>query len=115
MRVHHATILAAAILPLTAPAARTQTPAPAMRIVHVSAAVRDVDRALQTLAFVLGVTPARVIALNVDTPDGQKLPMKVANTPLSNFLIELDQSTGGGGPTQDFIDKNGQGIQHLGV
>ena len=41
--------------------------------------------------------------------------MKVANTPLTNFLIEFDQSVDGGGPTQDFIDKHGQGIQHLGV
>src|SRR6516164_1706732 len=115
VRIHCAMIAAAAALGLAATPGRTQPSAPTMRIVHVSAAVRDIDRALQTLAGVLGVSPARVISLNVDTPDGRKLPMKVANTQLTNFLIEFDQAVGVEGPTQDFIERNGQGIQHLGV
>jgi catechol 2,3-dioxygenase-like lactoylglutathione lyase family enzyme len=83
------------------------------RLNHVAVATRDVDATAKTFADVLGVDVPPSRSVTLDGPAGQKVQLKIAFLNTANFQIELDQPIGPG-PTQQFLEKYGVGIQHIG-
>src|SRR5262245_53560750 len=116
MRFHSRVLIAVAGLAFASTVVHVQMPAPLTdaRIDHISVAVRDMDRTLRLFADVLGIDPVMARLITVQTPEGSKVDMKLIDLNVSNFFIEVDSPNGTLGPTQEFLDKHGQGIQHLG-
>ena len=76
------------------------------KIDHVGIAVRDLEQALQVFAEKLGFEIG-----GVEEIAEQKL--KVAFLPLGESKIELLQSSDSQGPVARFIEKRGEGLQHI--
>lgn len=77
-----------------------------IKIDHVGIAVRDLAAAVKFYEEVLGLK-----AVNTEVVDEQKV--KVAFLPTGDSEVELLESTSPDGPIARFIEKNGEGIQHI--
>jgi methylmalonyl-CoA/ethylmalonyl-CoA epimerase len=76
------------------------------KIDHVGIAVKDLDAAIKFYEEILGLK-VDMIEENAD----QKV--KIAFIPTGDSEVELLQSTTPDGPIARFIEKNGEGIQHI--
>jgi len=76
------------------------------KIDHVGVAVRDLSRALEFYRDLLGLPLA-------DTEVVEDQKVKVAFLPVGDSEVELLESTTADGPIARFIEKNGEGIQHI--
>ncbi|HAG09495.1 MAG TPA: methylmalonyl-CoA epimerase [Desulfotomaculum sp.] len=76
------------------------------KIDHVGIAVKDLAAAIKFYEGLLGlkVTDTEVV-------EGQKV--KVAFLPTGDSEVELLESTTSDGPVAKYIEKNGEGIQHI--
>jgi methylmalonyl-CoA/ethylmalonyl-CoA epimerase len=77
-----------------------------LRVDHVGIAVKDLAEAKKFYTEVLGVK-----ATGEEVVEQQKV--KVCFIPCGDSELELLESTSPDGPIAKFIEKNGQGIQHL--
>jgi methylmalonyl-CoA/ethylmalonyl-CoA epimerase len=73
---------------------------------HIGIAVRDIDDALEFFSHCLGVR-----CTHVEEVADQKV--KIAFLPVGDTNLELLQSTDPEGAVAKFIEKRGEGIQHL--
>ncbi|KAB3532389.1 methylmalonyl-CoA epimerase [Alkaliphilus pronyensis] len=73
---------------------------------HVGIAVKNLDEALKFYQDVLGLEC-------VDTEIVEEQKVRVAFLPVGDTEVELLESTDPEGPIAKFIDKKGEGIQHL--
>ncbi|OAT81378.1 methylmalonyl-CoA epimerase [Desulfotomaculum copahuensis] len=76
------------------------------KIDHIGIAVRDLNRAREFYEGVLGLTVT-------DTEEVADQKVKVAFLPTGDSEVELLESTTPDGPIARFIEKNGEGIQHI--
>jgi len=76
------------------------------KIDHIGIAVKDLDAALKFYQESLGIELA-----GVEVVEEQKV--RVAFLPIGDTEIELLESTDEDGPIARFIEKNGEGIQHI--
>jgi methylmalonyl-CoA/ethylmalonyl-CoA epimerase len=76
------------------------------KIDHVGIAVKDLTRAIEFYEGLLGlkVTGTEVV---------EEQKVKVAFLPTGDSEVELLESTTPDGPIARFIEKNGEGIQHI--
>lgn len=79
-----------------------------LRVDHIGIAVKDLEQAKKFYTEVLGMT-----AMGEETVEQQKV--KVCFIPCGDSEVELLESTSPDGPIAKFIDKNGEGIQHLAI
>jgi methylmalonyl-CoA/ethylmalonyl-CoA epimerase len=77
-----------------------------LQIDHIGIAVNNLDDALGFYTNILGMT-----SMGVEVVEEQKV--KVAFLPCGDSELELLESTSPEGPIAKFIEKNGEGIQHL--
>lgn len=77
-----------------------------LKVDHIGIAVKDLEQAKKFYTEVLGMT-----AMGEETVEQQKV--KVCFIPCGDSEIELLESTSPDGPIAKFIDKNGQGVQHI--
>ncbi|MDI9472913.1 MAG: methylmalonyl-CoA epimerase [Tissierellia bacterium] len=77
-----------------------------LKLDHIGIAVKDLDEALPFWRDVMGLEPA-----GTEIVEEQKV--KVAFLPVGDTEIELLESTDDSGPIARFIEKNGEGVQHL--
>lgn len=77
-----------------------------MKIDHIGIAVNNLDEQLKFYTDVLGLK-----VTGMETVEEQKV--KVAFLPVGDTEIELLESTDPQGPIARFIEKNGEGIQHI--
>lgn len=77
-----------------------------MKIDHVGIAVKSIDAALAVYEGILGLK-----ATGVEEVAGQQV--RVAFIPVGESEVELLESTSPDGAVARFIEKNGEGIQHL--
>lgn len=77
-----------------------------LRVDHIGIAVKDMDQAKKFYTEVLGMK-----AMGEEVIEEQKV--KVCFIPCGDSEVELLESTSPDGPVAKFIDKNGEGIQHL--
>jgi methylmalonyl-CoA/ethylmalonyl-CoA epimerase len=77
-----------------------------LKLDHIGVAVNSIDEALRFFSSALG--------LNVEgfeTVNGQKVA--TAFLPIGDTELELLQSTAADGPIAGFIEKRGEGVQHI--
>jgi len=79
-----------------------------LKIDHIGIAVKDLAESVKFYEDVLGIK-----AVGYETIDDQKV--KVAFLPCGDCEFELLESTTDDGPIARFIDKNGEGVQHVAV
>jgi len=77
-----------------------------LKVDHIGIAVKDLEQAKKFYTEVLGMT-----AMGEETVEQQKV--KVCFIPCGDSEVELLESTAPDGPIAKFIDKNGEGIQHV--
>jgi methylmalonyl-CoA/ethylmalonyl-CoA epimerase len=77
-----------------------------LKVDHIGIAVKDLAQAKKFYSEVLGME-----ALGEETVEQQKV--KVCFYPCGDSEIELLESTSPDGPIAKYIEKNGEGIQHL--
>jgi methylmalonyl-CoA/ethylmalonyl-CoA epimerase len=76
------------------------------KVDHIGIAVNNMDEALAFYRDTLGIT-----ATGTEVIEEQKV--KVAFLPLGDTELELLESTAPDGPVAKFIEKRGEGIQHI--
>ncbi|MDF2570960.1 MAG: methylmalonyl-CoA epimerase [Sporomusa sp.] len=77
-----------------------------LRVDHIGIAVKDMEQAKKFYTEVLGMT-----AMGEEVVEQQKV--KVCFIPCGDSEVELLESTSPDGPVAKFIEKNGEGIQHV--
>ena len=80
----------------------------ALRVDHVGIAVSNLEQAMKFYSEILGLK-----ATGVEVVEEQKV--KVAFFPCGDSELELLESTSPEGPIAKFIEKNGEGIQHIAI
>ncbi|MGB3367092.1 MAG: methylmalonyl-CoA epimerase [Acidaminobacteraceae bacterium] len=78
----------------------------ALKLDHIGIAVSNLDEALKLYTEVLGLE-----AQGTEIVEEQKV--RVAFLPIGDTEVELLESTSPDGPVAKFIEKNGEGVQHL--
>jgi methylmalonyl-CoA/ethylmalonyl-CoA epimerase len=76
------------------------------KIDHIGIAVKDLAETLKLYEGILGLK-----AVGTEVVEEQKV--KTAFLPTGESEVELLESTAPDGPIAKYIDKNGQGIQHI--
>ncbi len=110
-----------ALLPAMAPAQSAAYHDPGMKVVtQVAIVCRDVDATSKRWAAVLGVDPPKIsttkpghevkVMFHGRPSDGQA---KLAFIKLGQVTLELIQPVGGDTAWQQFLDSNGEGVQHI--
>ena len=77
-----------------------------LKVDHIGIAVKDLEQAKKFYTEVLGMT-----VMGEEVVEQQKV--KVCFIPCGDSEVELLESTSPDGPIAKFIEKNGEGIQHL--
>ncbi|WP_378953856.1 methylmalonyl-CoA epimerase [Pelosinus sp. sgz500959] len=77
-----------------------------LKVDHIGIAIKDLEQAKKFYTEVLGMT-----VMGEETVEQQKV--KVCFIPCGDSEVELLESTSPDGPIAKFIEKNGEGIQHL--
>lgn len=80
----------------------------ALKVDHIGIAVSNLEESLKFYTEVLGLKSA-----GIEEVAEQKV--KVAFLPCGDSEIELLESTSPDGPIAKFIEKNGEGIQHIAI
>ena len=78
----------------------------ALKIDHIGIAVKNLDETLKFYTDVLGLEMG-----GTEVVEDQKV--KVAFLPIGDTEVELLESTSDDGPIARFIERNGEGIQHI--
>ncbi|RJQ26211.1 MAG: methylmalonyl-CoA epimerase [Peptococcaceae bacterium] len=76
------------------------------KIDHIGVAVKDLNKAIEFYEGLLGLK-----VTETETVEEQKV--KVAFLPTGDSEVELLESTSPDGPIARYIEKNGEGIQHV--
>ena len=77
-----------------------------LKLDHIGIAVKDLDETLKFYQEMLGLE-----CVGTEVVEEQKV--KVAFLPVGDTEVELLQSTEENGPIAKFIEKKGEGIQHM--
>jgi methylmalonyl-CoA/ethylmalonyl-CoA epimerase len=77
-----------------------------LRLDHVGIAVKSLDETLKFYTDVLGLDLA-------ETEIVEEQKVKVAFLPIGDTEVELLESTADDGPIAKYIERNGEGVQHL--
>lgn len=77
-----------------------------MKVDHIGIAVKNLEETLKFYTEVLGLT-----LHGTEVVEEQKV--RVAFLPVGDTEIELLESTSEDGPIAKFIEKNGEGVQHI--
>lgn len=78
----------------------------ALKVDHIGIAVKNLDETLKFYTEVLGLELG-----GTEVVEDQKV--KVAFLPVGDTEVELLESTSPDGPIAKYIEKNGEGIQHI--
>ncbi|MDH8679728.1 methylmalonyl-CoA epimerase [Fusibacter bizertensis] len=78
----------------------------ALKVDHIGIAVKDLEASISFYKDILGLEMA-----GSEVVEEQKV--KVAFFPVGDTEVELLESTSEDGPIAKFIEKNGEGIQHI--
>lgn len=79
-----------------------------LKVDHIGIAVKSIEESLKFYEDVLGLKSS-----GIETVEEQKV--NVAFLPVGDSELELLESTDPDGPIARFIEKNGEGIQHIAI
>lgn len=88
---------------------------------QINIVVRDIELAAKKWAELLGIETPEILINHLEgnenyTYRGEPITcdLKVCDIPMNGFVIELHQPIGGPSSFQEFIEKHGNGVHHLG-
>lgn len=81
---------------------------------HVGVVVRDAEAATKHFADVMGITPPKVMSVQLALTDNSKVDIRYATVQLPNLLIEFEQPVSPRGPLFDHLQTVGQSLHHVG-
>ena len=84
------------------------------RLDHIAIAARDAARAATRLADILGTQTTAARIVTSEAPDGSPVRLKTAMLNTADFTIEVTEPVSGESPTQEFLERFGPGIEHIG-
>lgn len=89
--------------------------------IQINIVVADIEKAAEKWAQILGIEKPEIYVNHLEgnehyTYRGEKVScdLKVANIDMGNFVLELHQPVGGPSSFQEFLDKHGNGVHHIG-
>ena len=89
--------------------------------IQINIIVRDIEKAARAWGELLGIDPPEIRINHLEggpnyTYRGEPVTcdLKVAEIPMNGFVIELHEPVGGPSSFQEFLDKHGNGVHHLG-
>jgi methylmalonyl-CoA/ethylmalonyl-CoA epimerase len=107
-----------AIHPLRAQAP-AQTPMATTAVPHVGIIVKDIDEAIRRFQDIFGITISKpqdvgpLVFRGTPPPDAASSRLKVAAFKVGNMGFEIVQPIAGPSPHRQFLDRYGQGLQHV--
>lgn len=97
------------------------TPLKKEGFIQINIIVKDIEAAAKDWAGLLGIDPPEIRTNRLEggenyTYRGKPVScdLKVCNIDMGSFVIELHQPTGGESSFQEFLDKHGNGVHHIG-
>lgn len=96
------------------PQDQQRAPLAGARFDHIAIAARDADRTARQLATLLGIDPPASRNVAADAPGGRTVRLKTALVNTLDFRVEVNQPISGPSPTQQFLERLGPGIEHIG-
>ncbi len=91
--------------------------------IQINIVVKDIEKAARRWADLLGIEVPKIHRGHLEGSKeysyeyrGEDTPSEllVCNIDMGGFVIELHQPVGGSGSFQEFLDKHGNGVHHLG-
>ena len=89
--------------------------------IQINIVVRDIEKAAAKWAELLGIETPAIRLNHLEGGDhytyrGEPVScdLKVCNIDMGSFVIELHEPCGGPSSFQEFLDKHGNGVHHLG-
>ena len=89
--------------------------------IQINIVVKDIEKAAQKWGEILGIEPPAIRINHLEgnehyTYRGEPITcdLKVADIHMNGFVIELHQPIGGPSSFQEFLDKHGNGVHHIG-
>ena len=89
--------------------------------IQINIVVRDIEKAARKWGELLGIPTPEIRVNHLEggenyTYRGQPVScdLKVADIPMNGFVIELHEPIGGPSSFQEFLDKHGNGVHHIG-
>lgn len=97
------------------------TPIKKEGFIQINIVVADIELAAEKWAEILGIEKPEIYVNHLEgnehyTYRGEPIScdLKVANIDMGNFVLELHQPIGGPSSFQEFLDKHGNGVHHIG-
>ncbi len=89
--------------------------------IQINIVVRDIEKAARKWGELLGIPTPEIRVNHLEggenyTYRGEPVScdLKVADIPMNGFIIELHEPIGGPSSFQEFLDKHGNGVHHIG-
>ncbi|MBQ6562981.1 MAG: VOC family protein [Clostridiales bacterium] len=89
--------------------------------IQINIVVRDIEKAARKWGELLGIPTPEIRVNHLEggenyTYRGEPVScdLKVADIPMNGFVIELHEPIGGPSSFQEFLDKHGNGVHHIG-
>ena len=97
------------------------TPVEKKGFIQINIVVSDIERAAEKWADLLGIEKPQIRVNHLEGGENYKYrgrpvscDLKVCNIEMENFVIELHEPAGGESSFQEFLDKHGNGVHHIG-
>ncbi len=93
------------------------------KFIQINIVVRDIERAARAWSQILGIPMPEIRESHLQssggysyTYRGRETPcdLKVCNIDMGGFVLELHEPAGGESSFQEYLDKHGNGVHHLG-
>lgn len=98
-----------------------KTPINKKGFIQINIIVKDIEVAAEKWCTILGIEQPEIFKLHLEggenyTYRGEPISgdILVCNIEMENFMLELHQPIGGPSTFQEFIDKHGNGVHHIG-
>lgn len=89
--------------------------------IQINIVVADIEKAAEKWAELLGIEKPGIFHKHLEGGDNYKYhgqpiscELKCCNIKMNGFVIELHEPCGGQSSFQDFLDKHGNGVHHIG-
>lgn len=93
------------------------------KFIQINIVVKNIQRAAETWGKILGIETPQIRENHLESSEeykytyrGEETPcdLLVCDIPMGQFVIELHQPVGGDSSFQEFLEKHGNGVHHLG-
>lgn len=98
-----------------------KTPVEKKGFIQINIVVADIEKAAEKWADLLGIEKPEIHLNHLEGNENYKYrgkpiscDLKVCNIEMENFVIELHEPAGGESSFQEFLDKHGNGVHHIG-